>query len=73
MKARVPIESYPGFKFLPTENELILYYLRRKMEGFQQGIEAIGETDITRHKPWDLPGSFSSPHNLVSVLKTPYC
>lgn len=60
METRVPIESYPGFKFSPTEKELILYYLRRKIEGFQKGVEAIREIDVTRLEPWDLPGSFPS-------------
>ena len=59
METRVSMKSYPGFKFSPADEELILYYLRRKIEG-QKGIEAIPEIDITGHEPWDLPGSFPS-------------
>nr|XP_017233439.1 PREDICTED: LOW QUALITY PROTEIN: NAC domain-containing protein 40 [Daucus carota subsp. sativus] len=46
---------YPGFKFSPTEEELILYYLRRKLDGFQKCVQVIAEIDINQHEPWDLP------------------
>lgn len=61
METRLPFESYPGFKFSPTEKELILYYLKRKIGGVENG--AIREIDITRHEPWDLPGS--SPSSFI--------
>ncbi|XP_074369704.1 NAC domain-containing protein 40-like isoform X2 [Apium graveolens] len=63
METGVPIESFSGFKFSPTEKELILYFLRRKIEGFQKGVEAIREIDITKHEPWDLPAQSIIPSN----------
>ncbi|XP_073142511.1 NAC domain-containing protein 89-like [Henckelia pumila] len=46
---------FPGFRFSPTDEELIQYYLKKKLQGFEDGIEVIPELDICRHEPWDLP------------------
>ncbi|KAG8086653.1 hypothetical protein GUJ93_ZPchr0010g11207 [Zizania palustris] len=45
----------PGFRFHPTEEELIEFYLRRKVEGKRFNIELIAFVDIYRYDPWDLP------------------
>ena len=47
---------FPGFKFSPTDVELISYYLKRKMDGLERSVEVIPETDIYNFEPWDLPG-----------------
>ncbi|XP_050231509.1 NAC domain-containing protein 40-like [Mercurialis annua] len=47
---------FPGFRFSPTDVELISYYLRKKMEGSEKCVEVIPEVEICRHEPWDLPG-----------------
>lgn len=57
------LSSYPGFKFSPTEEELVLHYLRRKIEGFQKCVDVISEIDITKHEPWDLPEKSIVPSN----------
>lgn len=49
---------FPGFRFSPTDEELIHYYLKKKLRGSDQGVEVIPEVDICRHEPWDLPGFF---------------
>ncbi|XP_075521285.1 NAC domain-containing protein 89-like isoform X1 [Primulina tabacum] len=46
---------FPGFRFSPSDEELIQYYLKKKLQGFEDGIEVIPELDICRHEPWDLP------------------
>lgn len=48
---------FPGFRFSPTDEELIHYYLKKKLRGSDEGVEVIPEVDICRHEPWNLPGS----------------
>ncbi|KAF7074924.1 hypothetical protein CFC21_106762 [Triticum aestivum] len=45
----------PGYRFHPTDEELVAFYLRRKMARKSLRIEVIREMDIYKHDPWDLP------------------
>lgn len=45
----------PGFRFHPTDEELISYYLKRKITGRPIKADAISEIDLYRAEPWDLP------------------
>ncbi|KAL6877202.1 hypothetical protein ACP4OV_012873 [Aristida adscensionis] len=45
----------PGFRFHPTEEELIEFYLRRKVEGKRFNVELIADLDLYRYDPWELP------------------
>ncbi|XP_010424782.2 PREDICTED: NAC domain-containing protein 78-like [Camelina sativa] len=45
----------PGFRFHPTDEELITYYLKRKVQGKPMRLDAIGEVDFYKHEPWNLP------------------
>ncbi|GER52763.1 NAC domain-containing protein [Striga asiatica] len=47
----------PGFRFHPTDEELVGFYLRRKVEKKPIGIELIKQVDIYKYDPWDLPKS----------------
>lgn len=49
----------PGFRFHPTDEELVGFYLRRKVEKKTLSIDIIKEMDIYKHDPWDLPSRFS--------------
>jgi hypothetical protein len=44
----------PGFRFHPTDEELVTFYLRRKVARKPLSIEIIKEMDIYKHDPWDL-------------------
>ncbi|MCL7028522.1 hypothetical protein MKW94_025777 [Papaver nudicaule] len=46
----------PGFRFHPTDEELVSYYLKRKLTGKPFRFDAISEIDIYKFEPWDLPG-----------------
>ncbi|CAK7357233.1 unnamed protein product [Dovyalis caffra] len=45
----------PGFRFHPTEEELVEFYLRRKVEGKRFNVELIAFLDLYRYDPWELP------------------
>uniref|UniRef100_A0A0D3H392 NAC domain-containing protein n=1 Tax=Oryza barthii TaxID=65489 RepID=A0A0D3H392_9ORYZ len=45
----------PGFRFHPTDEELVSYYLKRKVHGRPLKVDAIAEVDLYKVEPWDLP------------------
>ncbi|KAI4989602.1 hypothetical protein ZWY2020_036919 [Hordeum vulgare] len=45
----------PGFRFHPTDVELVSYYLKRKIMGKKLFVEAISEVELYKFAPWDLP------------------
>ncbi|KAF5725344.1 hypothetical protein HS088_TW23G00089 [Tripterygium wilfordii] len=45
----------PGFRFHPTDEELVGFYLKRKVQLRQLAIELIKQVDIYKYDPWDLP------------------
>ncbi|TKY51740.1 NAC domain-containing protein 78 [Spatholobus suberectus] len=49
-----PTSLAPGFRFHPTDEELVIYYLKRKVCGKAFRFDAISEVDIYRSEPWDL-------------------
>ena len=59
MFAEPEIDDYqfplPGFRFHPTDEELVGFYLRRKVDKKAIGTELIKSIDIYKHNPWDLP------------------
>ncbi|KAD2087001.1 hypothetical protein R6Q59_008769 [Mikania micrantha] len=46
----------PGFRFHPTDEELVRYYLWRKICGKPFRFDAISDVDVYKVEPWDLPG-----------------
>nr|XP_043614439.1 NAC domain-containing protein 17-like [Erigeron canadensis] len=46
----------PGFRFHPTDEELILYYLKRKLCGRSLKLDIIADLDVYKWDPHDLPG-----------------
>ncbi|XVF18783.1 hypothetical protein REPUB_Repub11eG0053200 [Reevesia pubescens] len=46
----------PGFRFHPTDEELITYYLLKKVLDSSFTGRAIAEVDLNKCEPWELPG-----------------
>ncbi|KAG8378404.1 hypothetical protein BUALT_Bualt08G0133900 [Buddleja alternifolia] len=44
----------PGFRFHPTEEELVGYYLKRKVNDLKIDLDVIIEIDLYRIEPWDI-------------------
>ncbi|CAN6444559.1 unnamed protein product [Victoria cruziana] len=45
----------PGFRFHPTDEELITYYLMKKVLDSSFSARAISEVDLNKSEPWELP------------------
>lgn len=61
----------PGFRFHPTDEELVGFYLKRKIQQRPLPIELIKQVDIYKYDPWDLPSkqAFLLSPKLNSVKK----
>ncbi|ONI23705.1 hypothetical protein PRUPE_2G202900 [Prunus persica] len=45
-----------GFRFHPTDEELVTHYLKKKLKGMDSHVSnIIREIDILKFEPWDLP------------------
>lgn len=44
----------PGFRFHPTDEELVDYYLRKKVASNKIDLDVIKDVDLYRIEPWDL-------------------
>ncbi|GKV38897.1 hypothetical protein SLEP1_g46751 [Rubroshorea leprosula] len=50
----------PGFRFFPTEDELVSFYLQHKLNGTRDDLDRLMDrvipvVDIYAYNPWDLP------------------
>ncbi|KAI3957446.1 hypothetical protein MKW98_003167 [Papaver atlanticum] len=45
----------PGFRFHPTDEELIVHYLRNKVTSLPIQACIVAEVDLYKFNPWDLP------------------
>ncbi|XP_047963518.1 NAC domain-containing protein 30-like isoform X1 [Salvia hispanica] len=55
-KKKMDMESCvpPGFRFHPTEEELVGYYLKRKIDDLKIDLDVIIEVDLYNIEPWDI-------------------
>ncbi|KAH0702800.1 hypothetical protein KY290_018108 [Solanum tuberosum] len=49
-----PVGLPPGFRFHPTDEELVNYYLKRKIHGQEIELDIIPEVDLYKCEPWEL-------------------
>ncbi|GKU95725.1 hypothetical protein SLEP1_g9048 [Rubroshorea leprosula] len=52
----------PGFRFHPTDEELVGYYLKRKVGGLEIELEVIPVIDFYKFDPWELPDKSFLPN-----------
>ncbi|KAI9196404.1 hypothetical protein LWI28_023625 [Acer negundo] len=53
-----PVSSFqfpPGFRFHPSDEELIVHYLQNKVNSRSIPATIIAEVDLYKHNPWELP------------------
>ncbi|GFY82997.1 NAC (No Apical Meristem) domain transcriptional regulator superfamily protein [Actinidia rufa] len=50
----------PGFRFHPTDEELVGFYLKQKIQQRSLPIELIKQVDIYKYDPWDLPSKITT-------------
>lgn len=55
--AEAELNLPPGFRFHPTDEELVVHYLCRKIGGQRLPVPIIAEVDLYKFDPWELPGS----------------
>ncbi|KAG6777088.1 hypothetical protein POTOM_016890 [Populus tomentosa] len=55
-------ELPPGFRFHPTDQELIIHYLKKKVSSSSYPeVSIIADVDIYKFNPWDLPAFQEKP------------
>lgn len=59
MMSREPAEGQlqlpPGFRFYPSDEELVVHYLSKKAASQPFAVPIIAEVDLYKFNPWDLP------------------
>lgn len=55
MVRKISSDLPPGFRFHPTDEELIMYYLRYQATSTPCPVSIIPEIDIYKFDPWELP------------------
>ncbi|GMH03145.1 hypothetical protein Nepgr_004984 [Nepenthes gracilis] len=63
----------PGFRFHPTDEELLCYYLKKKVSYEAIELDVIREVDLNKLEPWDLKGLFPSDVYSLSIGILSHC
>lgn len=58
----------PGFRFHPTDEELVGFYLQRKVDNKPLKIGLIKQIDMYKFDPWDLPKASSREGEIESYF-----
>lgn len=58
----------PGFRFHPTEEELLDFYLKGVVYGKKLSFDIIGTLNLYRHDPWELPGTYPHLNEFFVIL-----
>ena len=64
----------PGFRFHPTDEELLHYYLKKKVSFQKFDMDVIREVDLNKMEPWDLQGKLFRGVNVVfCMIRFSFC
>ncbi|PHT87755.1 hypothetical protein T459_09861 [Capsicum annuum] len=66
------IKLPPGFRFQPTDEEIVFQYLIRKTFSCPLPASIIPEINICKHDPWDLPGDIEQDRYFFSSKEAKY-
>jgi hypothetical protein len=58
----------PGFRFQPTDEELVFQYLKCKTFSYQLPASIIPEINVCNYDPWDLPGIYNIHFIFVFIM-----
>lgn len=58
----------PGFRFQPTDEEIVFQYLSRKTFNHPMPALVIPELDVFTYDPWELPGNYTSHFHTFFIL-----
>jgi len=67
-----PVGLPPGFRFHPTDEELVNYYLKRKINGQEIELDIIPEVDLYKCEPWELAGFLLSFNYILQFYSSKY-
>lgn len=62
----------PGFRFQPTDEELVFQYLRCKVFSCPLPASIIAEINVCEYDPWDLPGEMEQERYFFSRKEGKY-
>ncbi|XAR48221.1 hypothetical protein NMG60_11030968 [Bertholletia excelsa] len=62
----------PGFRFHPTDEELVVQYLTRKVFSCPLPASIIPDFDVCKADPWDLPGDRDHERYFFSTKEAKY-
>ncbi|KAF7838999.1 NAC domain-containing protein 83-like [Senna tora] len=62
----------PGFRFHPTDEELVVQYLKRKVFSYPLPASIIPDVHVCKSDPWDLPGDVEQERYFFSTREAKY-
>ncbi|KAM0002843.1 putative transcription factor NAM family [Helianthus debilis subsp. tardiflorus] len=71
MENRKP-QLLPGFRFQPTDEELVVHYLKPKIQSLPLPNYPITEADVCGSDPWNLLGDSEEERYFFSTVETKY-
>lgn len=58
----------PGFRFQPTDEELVVHFLHRKAALLPCHPDVIPDLDLYPYDPWELEGTYYIPIYIYTIV-----